>query len=414
MLMPPAHATLPTELPPPNRVTEAVRLGLQAQAEEALSRSLGVMSTSISEHFSSLRDPRKGGMVEHKLVDLVTIAVCAVTCGANNWVEVVLFGERRREWLEQFLELPHGIASHDTFGRVFARLSAEAFQQQFAQWMQAVFEHSQGEIIAIDGKCLRRSYDTRSNKAAIHRVSAWAQANRVVLGQVTTDAKSNEITAIPKLLKLLNIKDCIVTIDAMGCQRAIAAQIRAGEGDYVFALKGNQSQLHSDVVAYFEYAQRHQYDGMVWDYHETLDKGHGRVEVRRYWTIATLDWLDGKEKWAGLNLIGKVESERHIGGEVSGETRYYIASIDNSAERFAHAVRGHWSIENTLHWSLDVTFREDDSRIRQGEAAENFALVRHVALSLLQQEKSLKVGIEAKRFNAALDPDYLIKVLSGK
>ena len=351
-------------------------------------------------------------MVEHRLIDIITITVCAVIGGANNWVEVELFGQRRQAWLRQFLERRHGVPSHDTFGRVFARLSAEAFQQQLAEWMQAVLARSHGEVIAIDGKRLRRSYDKASNQAAIHRVSAWAPANRVVLGQVNTDSKSNEITAIPNLWKRLDIQGGIVTIDALGCQRALAAQISARQGDYVLALKGNQSQLHDEVVAYFAYAQRQRFNDMASDYHETIEKGHGRVEVRRYWTIATLDWLEGKDKWVGLTLIGKVESERHITGEVSRDTRYYIASIENNAQRFAHAVRGHWSIENTLHWSLDVTFREDDSRLRQGEAAENFALVRPMALSLLQQEQSLKVGIAAKRFNAALDPDYLIKVLT--
>lgn len=410
MIVPPARSMAPIELPPPNPIAEGVKADLQAHARKAL-ESVEV-STSISEHFGALSDPRKGGMVEHRLIDIITITVCAVICGANNWVEVELFGRRRQDWLRQFLELPHGVPSHDTFGRVFARLSAEAFQQQFAEWMQAVFERSHGEVIAIDGKRLRRSYDKASNKAAIHMVSAWAQANRVVLGQVKTDSKSNEITAIPNLLKLLDIQGCIVTIDAMGCQRAIAAQIKARQGDYVFALKGNQSQLHEDVVAYFDYAQRRQFADLESDYHETIEKGHGRVEVRRYWTITSLDGLEGKDKWAGLNLIGKVESERHVDGQISRETRYYIASLENNAQRFAHAVRGHWSIENTLHWSLDVTFREDDSRLRQGEAAENFALVRHMALSLLQQEQSLKVGIAAKRFNAALDPDYLIKVLT--
>lgn len=409
MIVPPTRSTSPAELPP-RPIAEAVERGLQEQAQQAV--ALAELSTSISEHFGALSDPRKGGMVEHRLIDLITITVCAVICGANNWVEVELFGQRRQDWLRQFLELPHGVPSHDTFGRVFARLSAEAFQQQFAEWIQAVFERSHGEVIAIDGKRLRRSYDTASNQAAIHMVSAWAQANRVVLGQVKTDSKSNEITAIPNLLKLLDIQGCIVTIDAMGCQRAMAAQITARQGDYVLALKGNQSQLHDDVVAYFDYAQRRQFNDIESDYHETIEKGHGRVEVRRYWTIATLDWLEGRDKWVGLKLIGKVESERHVGGEVSRDTRYYIASIENNAQRFAHAVRGHWSIENTLHWSLDVTFREDDSRLRQGEAAENFALVRHMALSLLQQEQSLKVGIAAKRFNAALDPDYLIKVLT--
>lgn len=411
MIMPPAPSTPPAELAPLNPLAEAVKGALlQAQVSQAL-ESLKP-STSLSEHFGTLSDPRKSGMVDHQLMDILTITVCAVICGANNWVEVELFGQRRKEWLEQFLELSHGIPSHDTFGRVFALLSAEAFQAHFAQWMQVVFERSQGQVIAIDGKRLRRSYDKASNKAAIHRVSAWAQANRVVLGQVATDSKSNEITAIPKLLELLDIRGSIVTIDAMGCQRAIAARIIAGEGDYVLALKGNQSQLHEDVVAFFDYAQRRQFAKLEWDYHETIDKDHGRIEVRRYWTVASLDWLQGKDKWAGLRLIGKVESQRHIGAEVSQETRYYIGSIENDAVGFAHAVRGHWGIENTLHWSLDVTFREDDSRLRQGQAAENFAVVRHMALSLLQQETSLKVGLGAKRFNAALDPDYLIKVLT--
>lgn len=410
MILPPTCSNPPVEWPSPSPIAEAVVADLQTQAPKVL-ESVEV-STSISEHFGALSDPRKGGRVEHKLIDIITIAVCAVICGANNWVEVELFGQRRQAWLGRFLELPPGVPSHDTFGRVFARLSAEAFQQRFAAWMQAVFERSQGEVIAIDGKRLRRSYDQASNKAAIHRVSAWAQANRMVLGQVNTESNSNEITAIPKLLELLAIRGGIVTIDAVGCQRAIAAQIKAREGDYVLALKGNQSQLHEDIVAYFDYAQRRQFEGIESDYHETLDKGHGRVEVRRYWTIASLDWLEGRDRRVGLNLIGKVESERHLNGEVSRETRYSIASLEDNAQRFAHAVRGHWRIENTLHWSLDVTFREDDSRLRQGEAAENFALVRHMALSLLQQETSLKVGIAAKRFNAALDPDYLIKSLS--
>ncbi len=414
MRVPPVHSSPPAELPPRRPLTEAMAAVLEEQAQDQAQKALESVEfgTSISEHFATLSDRRKGGMVAHRLIDIITITVCAVICGANNWVEVVLFGQRREAWLRQFLELAHGVPSHDTFARVFALISAEEFQQRFAEWMGAVFERSQGQVIAIDGKRLRRSYDKASNKAAIHMVSAWAQANRVVLGQVATESKSLEITAIPKLLELLDIQGCIVTIDAMGCQRLIAARIQKGSGDYVLALKGNQSQLHEDVVAYFAYAQRRQFAGLEWDYHETLDKGHGRVELRRYWTIASLDWLEGKDKWDGLQLIGKVESERHIDGEVSHETRYYIGSIENNAEQFAHAVRGHWSIENTLHWSLDVTFREDHSRLRKGQAAENFALVRHLALSLLQQENSLKVGIDAKRFNAALDPDYLMKVLT--
>ncbi len=410
MVVRPVSSQPMTLLPAPKVLAEVMEKEMERRSEPAL-ESTSEVNASISDHFASLSDPRKSGMVDHPLLEIITITICAVICGANNWVEVALFGQRRQAWLKQFLELSQGIPSHDTFGRVFSRLSAEAFQRSFAGWIQSVFKCSQGQVIAIDGKCLRRSYDRGSNKAAIHMVSAWSQANRVVLGQVKTDAKSNEITAIPKLLELLEIKGCIVTIDAIGCQRAITARIRAAGGHYVIALKGNQSQLHTDVVEYFEYAQRRQFKGIVSDYYETVDKDHGRVEVRRYRTIAQLDWLEGQAKWAGLTLIGQVESERHINGQISRETRYYIASLDNDAQQFARAVRGHWSIENTLHWSLDVTFREDDSRLRQGAAAENFAVVRHVALSLLQQEKSLKVGIAAKRLNAALDPDYLLKVL---
>lgn len=409
VLQPDSHPET-VECPALTAVSQAVCEALDSRAEEAALESATV-STSISEHFASLDDPRKSGMVAHRLLDIITITVCAVICGANTWVEVALFAESKRAWLSQFLDLRHGLPSHDTFGRVFALLSAEAFQAGFARWMQSLCTRSDGEIIAIDGKCLRRSYDNTANKAAIQMVSAWAQANRVVLGQVTTDGKSNEITAIPKLLDLLDIRGCIVTIDAMGCQKAIAAKINAAGGDYVLSLKGNHSQLHQDVVDYFSYAERCQFNNIAHDYYETLDSGHGRVEVRRYWTIANLEWLAQKTAWAGLTVIGKVQSERHINGQVSTENRYYLLSLDNDAQQFAHAARGHGGIENTLHWSLDVTFREDDSRIRQGEAAENFAVVRHLALSLLKQEQTAKVGIAAKRFKAALDPDYLLKVL---
>ena len=395
------------------RLSQAVNDVIETRALEAALESAQV-TTSISEHFASLADPRKSGMVAHRLLDIITITVCAVICGANNWVEVALYAESKRAWLSRFLDLRHGIPSHDTFGRVFALLSAEVFQAGFARWMQSLCTRSDGEIIAIDGKRLRHSYDSASNKAAIHMVSAWAQANQVVLGQVKTDDKSNEITAIPKLLELLDIRGCIVTIDAMGCQKAIAAKINAAGGDYVLSLKGNHSQLHQDVVDYFHYAEQRQFQDIAHDYYETIDSGHGRVEVRRYWTIADLAWLEQQRDWAGLTVIGKVQSERHIKGEVSTENRYYLLSLDNDAKQFAHAARGHWGIENTLHWSLDVTFREDDSRIRQGEAAQNFAVVRHLALSLLKQEQTAKVGIAAKRFKAALDPDYLLKVLMPK
>jgi predicted transposase YbfD/YdcC len=368
--------------------------------------------TRLSDHFGSLPDPREAGLIEHKLLAIITIAICAVICGADSWVEIEEFGKARFDWLQGFLELPNGIPSHDTFGRVFVRLSAVAFQRCFARWIQAVFTVTQGQVIAIDGKTLRRSYDRSSDKAAIHMVSAWASANRLVLGQVKTDDKSNEITAIPELLKLLDVKDCIVTSDAMGCQRAIAAQIIAQEGDYVLALKGNQGGLYDDVRTFFDAAQARQFNGIPHGYHQTVEGGHGRVEVRRYWTVDQIEWLADRPKWKDLKLIGMVESERHIGDTVTVERRYYIASLTNDAVRFGHAVRNHWSIENPLHWSLDVTFKEDACRVRQGEAAENFAVLRHIALSLLRQEKTAKVGLKTKRFKAALEIGYLHKVLN--
>jgi predicted transposase YbfD/YdcC len=406
----PTAASDPTTLLDRAQLSVAVEAAIRERVIEQFVQQRRY-STSISEHFGPLTDPRKAGMIEHKLLDIITIAVCAVICGADDWVKVELFGKAKYDWLKTSLALPHGIPSHDTFGRVFAALSGRELQGCFANWMQAMVRLGQGEVIAIDGKTLRRSYDRRSNKAAIHMVSAWAQANRVVLGQVKTEAKSNEITAIPELLKLLAIRGCVVTIDAMGCQKAIAAQIIDRGGDYVLALKGNQGLIHQDVADYFTYAQARGFKGVAHAYHETLDADHGRIEIRRYWTVDALDWLADQAKWKGLNMIGLVESERHIGEEVSVEQRYYLASLDNNAQRFAHAVRGHWSIENTLHWSLDVSFKEDACRLRKGQGAENFAVLRHIALSLLQQEQTEPVGIESKRFKAALDQQYLLKVL---
>jgi predicted transposase YbfD/YdcC len=350
--------------------------------------------------------------VEHKLLDIIIIAICAVICGADSGVEMEEFGQARYEWLQGFLELPHGIPSHDTFGRVFARLSAVAFQRCLASGIQAVFTVTQGQVMAIDGKTLRRADDRGSGQAAIHMVSAWANANRLVLGQVKTDDKSNEITAIPKLLQLLEVKGCIVTIDAMGCQRAIAAQIIQRGGDYVLALKGHQPGLYEAVRQCFDDAQARHFNGIPHRYHETVDGDHGRVEVRRYGTVDQLDWLAHRAQWKGLKRVGMVESERHRGEVVTVERRYYMASLANDAVRFGHAVRSHWSIENPLHWSLDVTFNEDGCRVRQGEAAENFAGLRHIALSWLRQEKTAKVGLKTKRLKAALEIGYLHKVLN--
>jgi predicted transposase YbfD/YdcC len=365
--------------------------------------------TTISEHFKTLTDPRKAGMISHKLIDIITIAVSAIICGAEDWVGVETFGKAKQNWLKQFLELPNGIPSHDTFNSVFNCLSAKELQECFANWMRSIFQLTDNEVVAIDGKCLRRSYDRKSGKAAIHMVSAWAHNNRLVLGQVKTDAKSNEITAIPELLKLLDIKGCIVTIDAMGCQRKIASEIINQGGDYVLALKGNQAHLHQAVKTYFESTD---FDITTHDFYETIDGDHGRIETRRYWTVDNIEWLENKENWPGLTSIGMVERIREVKDKITTEISFYITSLKSDAKRFGHAVRAHWGIENSLHWSLDVTFNEDHARIRQGEGAENVAVLRHIALSLLKQEKSQKVGIANKRLKAATDEEYLFKILS--
>ncbi|MDX1523130.1 MAG: ISAs1 family transposase [Anaerolineae bacterium] len=373
-------------------------------------------SCTIAEHFGGLKDPRTGRMVEHYLLDILTIAICGAICGADDWVAIEAFGQAKAPWLRTFLQLPNGIPSHDTFRRVFNHLEPEAFQACFVKWMQGVAQLSQGEIVPIDGKCLRRSYDRGAGKAAIYMVSAWAASNRLVLGQRKTDEKSNEITAIPELLSRLALQGCIVTIDAMGCQTTIAHQIIEQEADYVLALKGNQGTLHQDVQSLFAYAFEKGFQDIEHDTYQTVDKGHGRLEIRRYWTISDpqfLTWLDPKDKWAGLASIGRVEAQRIIADEVTTDTRYYISSLSGDAVQFGQAVRTHWQIENCLHWVLDISFREDDCRIRTGHGPQNMAVLRHIALNLLRQEQTAKCGVKNKRLKAAWDHDYLLKILSN-
>jgi predicted transposase YbfD/YdcC len=366
---------------------------------------------SIKRYFENVTDPREANR-RHKLIDIITIAICAVICHADTWVEIEEFGRSKYDWFNRFLELPHGIPSHDTISRVFRMINPIEFQQAFMNWVRAM-NQLVSQVIAIDGKTLRRSHDKSSGKAAIHMVSAWAKDNGIVIGQVKTDEKSNEITAIPELLSALSIDGCIVTIDAMGCQIKIAKLIIEKGADYLLGLKGNQGSLCHDVELFFQKSLKDESIRKDWKFYETTDGDHGRIEIRRYYTTSDIQWLQGKERWSNIKTIGMVERERHIGERISSETSYYITSLDDDAEQFAQAVRGHWAIENSLHWVLDICFREDESRIRKDNAPENFAVLRHMAMNLLKKVASPKKSIKTKRLKAGWDNNYLAKVLSG-
>jgi len=371
-----------------------------------------MQSQSLVEHIKKIPDPRIKGKCSHKLVDIVAISICAILCGADDWNAIEDFGNAKQSWFEGFLELPNGIPSHDTFRRLFSLLSPEAFEHFFTEWVQDIAGLVQG-VIAIDGKTLRRSHDHLLGKKAIHMVSAWSVENQMVLGQVKTEEKSNEITAIPKLLNILAIKGCIITIDAMGCQRSIAEQIIDQKGDYLLALKGNQERLSKAVETTFDQAEKVNFEGYDFDYHETKETSRNRTEIRRYWTLRCDETLDQAKQWKSLNIIGQVECERTVKEETTVEHRYYIGSIENNATLFGESVRQHWGVENSLHWQLDMSFREDESRIRKGYSAQNFAVMRHLALNLLKQEKTSKLGVKNKRLKAGWDEGYLKTLLNG-
>ncbi len=370
---------------------------------------------TIERYFAGIEDPRSSINREHKLLDILVITICAVICGADDWEAVASFGRAKQSWFEGFLALPSGIPSHDTFWRIFRALDTEEFQGSFVKWMQALCRLKKGEIVAVDGKKLRRSFAKEDSKAAIHMVSAWASANGVVLGQRKVDDKSNEITAIPELLRTLEIEGCIVTTDAMGCQTEIAQTILDQNADYLLALKENQPHLYEDVALLFDDLEESGFRAYTYDEVTDVDKGHGRIEVRKAWVISAPDilcHLRGFQRWPHLRSVIKIQSERYLSSGNSCEIRYFISSLDRPASAILHAVRTHWSIENSCHWVLDIAFREDESRLRKDNGAQNFALLRHIALNALKQESSLHIGIKNKRLRAGWDHNYLMQVLS--
>lgn len=371
-------------------------------------------SSDFFSHFSVLPDPRIDHTKKHMLIDILFISVCTIICGGETYTDMEEFGKAKEGWLRKYLELPGGIPSHDTFRRVFSLLDPEAFSKCFISWTQAIHKATKGNIIALDGKTIRHSFDTLTGQAALHVVSAWATEAGIALGQMKVDSKSNEITAIPKLLDLLDIKGCIVTMDAMGCQKEIAEQIIKKGGDYVICLKGNQESLHDEVRYFFDEAISLGFKDLPFRYFESIEKDHGRIETRRCYVVedSAIEWLgETGHYWPGLRSIAAVISERKIGKKTSIETRYFISSIKGSAEKFAWAARSHWGIENSLHWVLDMTLGEDKSRARRDNAPENLAILRKVALNLAKRETSSKSSIRAKLKRAGWDNLYLEKLL---
>jgi len=371
---------------------------------------------AIEEHFNKVTDPRMDRTKEHKLIDMIAIAICAVICGAEGWTDIENFGNSKLSWLKSFLELPNDIPSHDTFGRVFSILDAQQFQLAFYEWVLAVNEIVQGQIINIDGKRLAGSEDKLLGKRAIYMVSAWAEENEIVLGQRKVDEKSNEITAIPELLKILALSGCIVTIDAIGTQTHIAQTIIEAEADYVLSVKENQRHLFEDISVLFAVDQAHDFKYATLQHHQEVNKGHGRIEVRECWSTSDSTYLNlirDKDNWTALRSIAMVVSTRIVAGKQTRKVRYYISSLPSDPKQLLLIIRRHWAIENELHWVLDVALNEDRSRVRKDQAPENFAVLRHMALNLLKQEKSAKGGIHAKQLQAAWKEEYLLKILSA-
>jgi len=375
---------------------------------------------SLVEHFKDLADPRINRTKDHALIDVLVIAVCTLLCGGEGFNDMEDFGKAKEQWFRTFLVLANGIPSHDTFNRVFAALDPKGFLECFLRWTQSLRQAIPREIVAVDGKALRRAMNKKENLKYV--VSAWAESNSLVLGQLKVTDKSNEITAVPELLRVLELSGCIVTLDAMGCQKKIAKEIIEADADYVLALKGNQETVHEEVKSFLDativQAQAPRPPGAPVPkaaaklaHLKTVEKDHGRIEIRNYYQSDQMDWFADLEKWEGLKSVGVVESMRELDGVKTIERRYYLSSLPLNVELFARAVRSHWGVENKVHWVMDVCFREDQSRARVGYAAENLATLRRLALNMLKREKTKKRGIKGKQLNASWDHAYLLRLL---
>ena len=396
--------------PPPICTTMAVNL-FRRTAMEAPTAVVPLI-----EILRRVPDPRMIKKSEHRLLDVLVIAICAVICGAEHWTEMEEFGECKEKWFRSFLELPNGIPSHDTFGRVFAAIDPQQFRQCYVEWIQGFMQGVDVRHICLDGKTVRGSRHAPASKQAIHMISAYARECGLVLTQEKVNGKGNEVTALPEVLGRLALSGAIVSIDAMGCQKGIACQIKRQGGEYVLGLKGNQSKLAEAVTHHFQCAERDGFALLDHDSYTTLDGDHGRVETRQYDVIGDAEWLDPGRQWGGLAAVGRVRSTRTVkaDGSTSTETRYYLLSKRLTAQEFAEASRSHWAIENSLHWVMDVAFGEDACRVHAGHGAENFVMLRHIALGLLKQGTRVKRGIKTRRKVAGWDENYLLELLKGK
>ncbi len=365
---------------------------------------------NLKDHFAPLPDPRVGPAKRHELLDILMIAVCAMLCGAEGFTEIAQCGRCKAEWFKSWLALPHGIPSHDTFNRVFGLIDPAKFRDCFLAWTQSLRQVVVGELVALDGKTLRHS--RARGHGPIHLVNVWAARNRLVLGQLKVDDHSNEITALPPLLRALELAGCVVTVDAMGCQKTVAKEIHEADADYVLALKGNQGTLHAEVQAFLDDAHARGFAGLAHQFTQTLEKDHGRIETRRYWITEAIAWLADRPQWEALRSVGMVEAVREVQGKSTTQRRYYLSSLPAQVERFAAAVRGHWEIENCLHWVLDVQMGEDRCAVRQQNAAQNLATLRALCLNQLRRDQRVKLGIRAKQKAAGWDHQYLASLLN--